>query len=99
MSHRFTIGVEEEFQIVDPASGELRSHVSELMEASSPGLGEQMKREMHQSIIEIGTKICDERCTSWTPICAARAANWCAPRKAAGLQVAAAGTHPFSSLD
>jgi gamma-glutamyl:cysteine ligase YbdK (ATP-grasp superfamily) len=31
MSHRFTIGVEEEFQIVDPASGELRSHVSELM--------------------------------------------------------------------
>jgi carboxylate-amine ligase len=58
MSHRFTIGVEEEFQIVDPASGELRSHVSELMEASSPGLGEQVKREMHQSIIEIGTKIC-----------------------------------------
>ena len=49
MSHRFTIGVEEEFQIVDPASGELRSHVSELMEASSPGLGEQVKREMHQS--------------------------------------------------
>ena len=47
MSHRFTIGVEEEFQIVDPASGELRSHVSELMEASSAGLGEQVKAEMH----------------------------------------------------
>ena len=31
MAHRFTIGVEEEFQIIDPASGELRSHVSQLV--------------------------------------------------------------------
>ena len=96
MSHRFTIGVEEEFQIVDPASGELRSHVSELMEASSPGLGEQVKREMHQSIIEIGTKICanvheldaDMRRTRGELVRAA---------ESRGLQVAAAGTHPFSS--
>jgi len=96
MSHRFTIGVEEEFQIVDPDSGELRSHVSELMEASSPGLGEQVKREMHQSIIEIGTKICtnvaeldaDMRRTRGELVRAA---------ESRGLQVAAAGTHPFSS--
>src|ERR1700727_358769 len=96
MSHRFTIGVEEEFQIVDPASGELRSHVSELMEASSPGLGEQVKPEMHQSIIEIGTKICqnvseldaDMRRTRGELVRAA---------ESRGLQVAAAGTHPFSS--
>ena len=27
MDHRFTLGVEEEFQIVDPDTGELRSHV------------------------------------------------------------------------
>jgi carboxylate-amine ligase len=96
MSHRFTIGVEEEFQIVDPTSGELRSHVSELMEAFSPGLGEQVKREMHQSIIEIGTKICadvheldaDMRRTRGELVRAA---------ESRGLQVAAAGTHPFSS--
>ena len=31
MAHRFTIGVEEEFQIVDPTTCELRSHVSELL--------------------------------------------------------------------
>src|ERR687883_6056 len=31
MAHRFTLGVEEEFQIVDPETWELRSHVSELM--------------------------------------------------------------------
>ena len=58
MNHRFTIGVEEEFQIIDPATGELRSHVSALMAASSSGLGEQLKPELHQSIVEIGTKIC-----------------------------------------
>ena len=32
MPHRFTLGVEEEFQIVDPHTWELRSHVSELVE-------------------------------------------------------------------
>ncbi|MGA6956485.1 MAG: carboxylate-amine ligase, partial [Candidatus Acidiferrales bacterium] len=96
MSHRFTIGVEEEFQIVDPTTGELRSHVQQLMEASSAGLGEQVKPEMHQSIIEIGTKICenvaeldaDMRRTRGELVRAA---------ESRGLQVAAAGTHPFSS--
>jgi glutamate---cysteine ligase / carboxylate-amine ligase len=95
MNHRFTIGVEEEFQIVDPASCELRSHVSELMAASAE-LGEQVKPEMHQSIIEIGTKICqnvqeldaDMRRTRGELVRAAESRD---------LQVAAAGTHPFSS--
>ncbi len=95
MNHRFTIGVEEEFQIVDPASCELRSHVSELMAASAE-LGEQVKPEMHQSIIEIGTKICqnvqeldaDMRRTRGELVRAAESRD---------LQVAAAGTHPISS--
>ena len=58
MAHRFTIGVEEEFQIVDPNTWELRSHVSELMASGAPTLGEHIKREMHQSIVEVGTKVC-----------------------------------------
>ena len=53
-----TIGVEEEFQIIDPETCGLRSHVSELMESSVPSLGDQIKREMHQSIVEVGTRIC-----------------------------------------
>ena len=60
MAHAFTIGVEEEFQIVDPETWELRSHVSELL-ASSASLGDQIKRELHQSIVEVGTKICRGR--------------------------------------
>ena len=54
----FTVGVEEEFQIVDPDTWELRSHVSELLASSAPSLGDQIKRELHQSIVEVGTKIC-----------------------------------------
>ena len=58
MAHRFTLGVEEEFQIVDPNTWELRSHVSQLLASGSRSLGDQMKREMHQSIVEVGTNIC-----------------------------------------
>ncbi|MBI3669195.1 MAG: hypothetical protein HY237_05390 [Acidobacteria bacterium] len=57
MAHRFTIGVEEKHQIVDPSTGELRSHGSELIAATPPGMGEQIKPELHESIVEMGTRI------------------------------------------
>jgi carboxylate-amine ligase len=95
MAHRFTIGVEEEFQIVDPITGELRSHVSELV-AATAHLDEQVKPELHQSIVEIGTKICADveelrsemQRTRQELVSAAERVN---------LAVAAAGTHPFSN--
>jgi len=96
MNHRFTIGVEEEFQIVDPVTGELRSHVSELVAATSPGLGEQVKPEMHQSIVEIGTKICNNVDELAADMRRTRGELVRAAEKV-GLQVAAAGTHPFQA--
>jgi glutamate---cysteine ligase / carboxylate-amine ligase len=96
MSHRFTIGVEEEFQIVDPASGELRSHVSNIMEASSAHLGEQIKPEMHQSIVEIGTRICGDVNELGVELRRIRGELVRAAERV-DLQVAAAGTHPFSN--
>ncbi|HTV60850.1 MAG TPA: carboxylate-amine ligase [Verrucomicrobiae bacterium] len=96
MTHRFTIGVEEEFQIVDPASGELRSHVTNLVEASSDLLGEQVKPELHQSIVEIGTKICGDVEELGAELRRIRGELVRAAERV-GLQVAAAGTHPFSS--
>jgi len=95
MAHRFTIGVEEEFQIVDPATWELRSHVSELLAAGS-SLGDQMKREMHQSIVEVGTPICEDVRHLHTEMLRIRS-ELCAAADRVGLAVAAAGTHPFSS--
>ena len=49
MEHAFTVGVEEEFQIVDPHTWELRSHVSELLASSASAFGDHIRREMHQS--------------------------------------------------
>jgi glutamate---cysteine ligase / carboxylate-amine ligase len=93
--HRFTLGVEEEFQIVDPQGGELRSHVSELLASSAPVFGDQIKREMHQSIVEVGTKICGDVDELRDEIFRNRRELANAAERV-GLAVAAAGTHPFS---
>src|SRR5215212_1774199 len=85
MEHAFTVGVEEEFQIVDPETCELRSHVSELLASSAPAFGDQVKREMHQSIVEVGTKICSG------------VEDLADAAERVGLRIAAAGTHPFSN--
>ena len=95
MGHAFTIGVEEEFQIVDPDTWELRSHVSELLTSSGPALGDQIKRELHQSIVEVGTKICADVTELEREICHTRR-ELSQGAERVGLRVAAAGTHPFS---
>ncbi|MFI5058322.1 MAG: carboxylate-amine ligase [Candidatus Acidiferrales bacterium] len=96
MAHRFTIGVEEEFQIIDPATCDLRSHVSQLVSAASPSIIEQVKNEMHQSIVETGTNICQNVAELRIEMHRTRG-ELVAAAERAGLQVAAAGTHPFSS--
>jgi carboxylate-amine ligase len=96
MAHAFTIGVEEEFQIVDPKTWELRSHVSQLLSASAPSLGDQIRPELHQSIVEVGTKICANVTELGDEICRIRR-ELAASAERVGLRIAAAGTHPFSS--
>jgi carboxylate-amine ligase len=95
MAHRYTIGVEEEFQIVDPQTWELRSHVSELLASSAPALGDQIKRELHQSIVEVGTRICNDVTELGHEILRIRR-ELTSGAERVGLAVAAAGTHPFS---
>src|SRR5918993_551640 len=96
MAHAFTIGVEEEFQIIDPETWELRSHVSELLTASAPALGDQIKRELHQSIVEVGTKICGNVAELEDEVCRIRR-ELSQSAESVGLRIAAAGTHPFSN--
>src|SRR3984957_9943703 len=96
MAHRFTIGVEEEFQIIDPATCELRSHVMQLVNEISPSIQDQVKHEMHQSIVETGTKICENVGELRIEMHRTRG-ELIAAAERAGLQVAAAGTHQFSS--
>lgn len=53
-----TIGIEEEYQIVDPENRELTSYVQQLMDRGRVILGEQLKQEFMQSQIEVGSHIC-----------------------------------------
>ena len=95
MFKQFTLGIEEEFQIVDPHTRELRSHVSEILEDGKILLGEQIKPEMIQSMIEVGTGICKDIKEARTDITNLRGILSSLVRKK-GLEIVAAGTHPFS---
>ncbi|HXQ37918.1 MAG TPA: glutamate-cysteine ligase family protein, partial [Anaerolineales bacterium] len=57
-SPSFSIGIEEEYQIIDPKTRELKSYITEILEAGKMTLREQVKAELHQSIVEVGTKVC-----------------------------------------
>ena len=57
--HKFTLGIEEEYQIIDAESRDLVSHVYKIIREGKPILNESLKHEMHASAIELGTGICD----------------------------------------
>jgi glutamate---cysteine ligase / carboxylate-amine ligase len=95
MLQQLTLGIEEEFQIVDPQTRELRSRVSEILEEGKTLLGEQVKPEIIQSMIEVGTGICKNIQEARTDITNLRAILSGLVRKQ-GLEIVAAGTHPFS---
>jgi carboxylate-amine ligase len=91
---RLTIGIEEEFQIVD-AQGQLKSHIETLLAAAGGRFGDQLKREMMQSVVEAGTKICADIGEARDEIVTLRG-SIAALLRPAGLRIASAGTHPFS---
>src|SRR6185295_1340596 len=96
MFDQFTLGIEEEFQIVDPKTRELRSHVSEFLEEGKMILGEQIKPEMIQSMIEVGTGVCKNIQEARADITRLRSIISGLATKS-GLRIVAASTHPFSS--
>ncbi|MGI8898488.1 MAG: carboxylate-amine ligase [Pyrinomonadaceae bacterium] len=95
MFDQFTLGIEEEFQIVDPRTRELRSHVVEILEEGVMLLGEQIKPEMIQSMVEVGTGICHNIQEARADITNLRSVISSLARKN-GLVIIAASTHPIS---
>jgi glutamate---cysteine ligase / carboxylate-amine ligase len=95
MAGLLTIGVEEEYQIID-ARGDLRSHIDTLLAAATPKLGDKVKREMMQSVVEVGTSICENVEEAREQLAEMRGtlSDLLEPE---GLRIACAGTHPFSS--
>ena len=95
MFDQFTLGIEEEFQIVDPETRELRSHVVEFLEEGRMLLGEQIKPEMIQSQIEVGTGVCKNIQEARADISNLRGIIAGLAEKN-GLKIVAASTHPIS---
>jgi carboxylate-amine ligase len=90
-----TLGIEEEYQIIDPATRELRSYITEILNGEHLVLGE-VKPELHQSMVEIGTRVCRTPAEARAELVRLRGTVMELAGKS-GLVIAAAGTHPFSS--
>jgi glutamate---cysteine ligase / carboxylate-amine ligase len=93
--HTFTLGIEEEFAIVDPETRELRSHIQEILEYGKVILKEQIKPEMHQSVVELGTEICQSIVDARAHVIELRS-RLAELAARSGLKIASVGTHPFS---
>src|ERR1700733_10643603 len=91
-----TIGIEEEYQIIDPQTRELRSYITQILEDSKLILKEQVKAELHQSMVEVGTEICRTPAEARAELVRLRREIMNLAARS-GLKIAAAGTHPFSS--
>ena len=91
----FTIGVEEEYQIIDPATRELNSRAKQILPIARKALGEEVQPEAQLSQIEIGTPICRTIADVRRELIHRRREVIAAAAKD-GNRIAAAGTHPFS---
>ena len=92
---QFTLGVEEEYMIIDPISRDLRSHMSKIVEGGKIFLKEQVKAEMHQSVVEVGTNICQNVAEARREVSFLRKKIH-ELAAAQDLLVGASSTHPFA---
>ena len=92
---QFTIGVEEEYMVIDPVTRELKSHEQRIVKEGQKLFNEKVKAEMHQAVVEVGTDICKDVDEAFLDVSNLRKKI----SEIAGsldLAVGAGGTHPFS---
>jgi glutamate---cysteine ligase / carboxylate-amine ligase len=96
MKPAFTIGIEEEYQTIDPETRDLRSHIqAELLAKGKMVLQERVKPEMHQSVVEVGTGVCKNIKEAKAEVKLLRREIMRLAREN-GLRLASVATHPFS---
>jgi glutamate---cysteine ligase / carboxylate-amine ligase len=96
MKPTFTIGIEEEYQTIDPETRDLRSHIqAEILQKGQLILQERVKAEMHQSVVEVGTGICQNIKEAKAEVKLLRR-HIVHLAKDNGLRLASVATHPFS---
>jgi carboxylate-amine ligase len=96
MKPTFSIGIEEEYQTVDPETRDLRSHIqAEILEKGKLLLQERVKAEMHQSVVEVGTGVCKNIKEAKAEVKMLRRDIIRLAREN-GLKLASVATHPFA---
>jgi glutamate---cysteine ligase / carboxylate-amine ligase len=96
MKPSLSIGIEEEYQTIDPETRDLRSHIGlEILEKGKAVLIERVKPEMHQSVVEVGTRICRNIHEAKEEIRLIRH-QMVQLAHQNGLRLAAAASHPFA---
>ncbi|OLY93196.1 carboxylate-amine ligase [Cnuella takakiae] len=91
----FTIGVEEEYMVLDPHSRELKSHEQKIVQEGQKVIRDKVKAEMHQAVVEVGTDICRNVDEAFADVAHLRK-TISGIAEGLGLKIGAAGTHPFS---
>jgi carboxylate-amine ligase len=94
-TEHFTVGVEEEYQIINRKTRELHSRQERILNGAQDTLGERVTPELYLSQIEIGTPVCRSLVEVRRELVRLRREVIAAAERE-GNRIAAAGTHPFS---
>ncbi|WP_317164004.1 carboxylate-amine ligase [Cryomorpha ignava] len=92
----FTLGIEEEYQVINPETRELISHDQQLVSRGEALLPDRVKAELHESQVEVDTSICRDISEAEDQIKMLRR-TVCGMADELGFAIGAAGTHPFST--
>lgn len=91
----FSLGVEEEYQIVDPHTRALRARASRILRGARPALGEEVQPELHLSQIETASPVCASLAEVRAEVTRLRR-ELIEAAECEDSRIVAAGTHPFS---
>lgn len=91
----FTVGVEEEYMVLDPVTKELKSHEQKIVQEGQKVIKDKVKAEMHQAVVEVGTDICQDVDEAFRDVSTLRT-TIAGIADSLGLAMGASGTHPFS---
>lgn len=91
----FTLGIEEEYMVIDPVTKELKSHEQKIVTEGQKVIKDKVKAEMHQAVVEVGTDICRNVDEAYKDVSILRKTLSDIAGEL-GFAIGASGTHPFS---
>src|SRR5207244_4777148 len=98
-SDPYTLGVEEEYMLLDGETFDLVQHIDTVLAAvAGHELEARINPELMQSVLEIATPVCHTPAEVAEQLRRIRA-YVCETARAQGLRVGSAGTHPFSLFE